>query len=198
MMCWTYFGGSFSNGGSAMTGNINLLQKTHFPRECFPLAQMLEQVLYTAIAVIPLAILMAVHGFVPHIQGLWIPIFIPTELLFTAGLVLAMASCLVYVRDLTQLMGLILQFGLFASPVIWPLKDVSKVTWGPFHHFDFRPYYVIFNPLGAVIDNVRRTLLLGQGPEWTLLGLATASALVYFFLGYRIFKRLETGFADIS
>ena len=57
---------------------------------------------------------------------------------------------------------------------------------------------MVFNPLGAVIDNIRRTLLLGQSPEWPLVGLAALSACAYFFLGYRIFKRLEIGFADIS
>jgi len=198
MLCWTYFAGSFSNGGSAMTGNINLLQKTHFPRECFPLSQLLEQVLYTTLAFLPLVILLIVHGFAPHIEALWIPLFLPVEVLFAAGMVLAMSSLIVYVRDLTQLMGLILQFGLFATPIIWPLSKLAKVSFGPFHHVDMRPYYVFFNPLGGVIDNVRRTALQGLSPEWNLLGLAAASALLYFFIGYRIFKRLETGFADIS
>jgi ABC-type polysaccharide/polyol phosphate export permease len=198
MVCWVYFAGAFSNGGGAMTGNINLLQKTNFPREIFPLAQMLEQVLYTTISLIPLAILLLVHHFVPHVQALWIPVFLPIELLFTAGLVLAMASAIVYVRDLTQVMGLILQFGLFATPIIWPLSELKHLTFGPFHHADMQPYYVVFNPLGAVMDSVRRTALQGLSPDWHLLGLAAVSACVYFFLGYRIFKRLETGFADIS
>lgn len=198
MLFWTYFAGSFSNGGSAMTGNINLLQKTHFPRECFPLSQLLEQIVYTTLAFLPLVLLLIVDGFAPHVEGVWIPVFIPIEVLFTAGMVLAMSSLIVYVRDLTQLMGIILQFGIFATPVIWPLSKLAKVSFGPFHHVDMRPYYCFFNPLGAVIDNVRRTALLGQSPEWNLLGIAAVSALLYFYIGYRIFKRIETGFADIS
>jgi ABC-type polysaccharide/polyol phosphate export permease len=198
MMVWSYFAGSFSNGGGAMIANINLLQKTHFPRECFPLSQMLEQCLYTGIMLIPLTVLLIVNGFTPHIQILWSPIFIAIELLFTGGMVLAMASLIVYVRDLTQIMGLILQLGLFASPIIWPLSKIGKVTIGPFHHFDFIPYYVFVNPLGAVIDNLRRTALEGLSPAWNLLGIAAVSATLYFFLGYWIFKRIETGFADIT
>jgi ABC-2 type transport system permease protein/lipopolysaccharide transport system permease protein len=198
IMVWSYFAGSFSNGGGAMIANINLLQKTHFPRECFPLSQMLEQCLYTGVMLLPLTIILFITGFTPHVQVLWCPIFIVIELLFTGGMVLAMSSLIVYVRDLTQIMGLILQLGLFATPIIWPLSKLAKVTVGPFHHFDFRPYYVFVNPLGAVIDNLRRTALQGLSPEWGLLGIAAVSATLYFFLGYWIFKRIETGFADIT
>jgi ABC-type polysaccharide/polyol phosphate export permease len=198
ILAWVYFSGSLSSGGNSMIANLNLLQKTHFPRECFPLSQMLEQTLYTTIGVIPLVILFVANGFTPKVEALWIPVFLIIEVMFTAGLVLAMAALVVYLRDLQQVMSIILQLGLFATPIIWPLSKLSKISWGPLHHVDLRPYYVAFNPLGAVIDNIRRTALLGLSPEWSLLGIAAISACVYFVIGYRIFKRLEVGFADIS
>jgi ABC-2 type transport system permease protein/lipopolysaccharide transport system permease protein len=198
ILCWVYFAGSLAAGGNAMVGNINLLQKTHFPRECFPLSQMLEQTLYTTIGLVPLGILFAVDGFSPKIEGLWVPLFLVIEVVFTAGVVLAMSSLVVYLRDLQQVMAIILQLGLFATPIIWPLKKISDITIGPFHHFDFRPYYSFINPLGPIIDNIRRTALQNMAPNWHLLGIATVSACLYFVIGYRIFKRLEVGFADIS
>ncbi len=181
-----------------MLSNLNLLQKTHFPRELFPISQMLEQMFYTTIGLIPLAIIFAIHGFPPKIEGLWVPLFIVIEWIFAAGLMLGMAALVVYLRDLLQVMGIVMSLGLFATPIIWPLSKLQNISYGPLHHWDLRPYYVVFNPLGAVIDNIRRTLLLGQSPEWPLVGLAALSACAYFFLGYRIFKRLEIGFADIS
>ena len=148
ILCWTYFAGSLSSGGNSMIGNINLLQKTQFPRECFPLSQMLEQSLYTTIGLIPLGILMAYNGFAPKPEALWFPLFIAIEIIFTAGVVLAMAALIVYVRDLIQVMAIIIQLGLFATPVIWPLVKLSDVTWGPLHNVDLRPYYCFFNPSG--------------------------------------------------
>jgi len=198
VICWSYFAGSFGAGSSAVIGNLNLLQKTHFPRECFPLSQMLEQTLYTTIGLIPLTILLVAKGFAPHAEILWAPVFIAIELLFTAGMVLAAASIIVYVRDLGQITALIIQIGLFATPVIWPLSKLANISIGPLHHWDLRPYYSFINPLGPVVDNVRRTMLLGQNPDWPLLGIAAVSASLYFVFGYLIFKRLEVGFADIS
>jgi ABC-2 type transport system permease protein/lipopolysaccharide transport system permease protein len=198
ILCWSYFSGAFSSGGTAMIGNIALLQKTQFSRECFPLSQMLEQSLYTTIGLLPLGILMAYLGFAPKIEVLWFPVFVAIEVVFTAGVVLGMCALVVYVRDLVQVMSIVTQLGLFATPIIWPLDKISKITWGPFHHVDFRPYYCAFNPLAAVIDDIRRTLLQGLQPAWGLTGIAAISACLYFFFGYRIFKKLEIGFADIS
>ena len=199
LMCWTYFAGSLSAGGNSIVGNIALLNKTQFPRECFPLAQMLEQALYTVIGLIPLGILMGYLGFAPHIQILWgAPLCIAVELLFGIGLTLLFAASVVYVRDLVQVTSIITSLGLFATPVIWPLNKIQHVTFGPFHNVDFRPFYAFFNPLAPVIDSVRNTMLLGREPDWLLLGIGAVSALLYFVIGYTVFKRLEVGFADIS
>jgi ABC-type polysaccharide/polyol phosphate export permease len=198
VMSWGYFAGTLGSGGNAMVANLNLLQKTHFPRELFPLSQALEAMVYTTIQLLPLAIIFAANGFTPKAGVVWVPLFIAIELIFATGMMLAMAALVVYLRDLQQVLSIVLSLGLFATPVIWPLSRLSHVTWGPFHHVDFRPYYVLFNPLGAVIDNMRRTVLLGQSPEWTLLGIAALSACAYLGIGYHLFKRLETGFADIS
>jgi ABC-2 type transport system permease protein/lipopolysaccharide transport system permease protein len=197
-MCWGYFAGTLGSGGNAIVSNLNLLQKTHFPRELFPLSQALEAMLYTTIQLVPLAIIFAANGFTPKADLVWVPLFILIELVFAAGVMLAMAALVVYLRDLQQVMGIILSLGLFATPIIWPLSKLNHVSGGPFHNVDFRPYYVALNPLGAVIDNVRRTVLLGLSPEWPLVALAAVMAGFYLALGYYLFKRLETGFADIS
>jgi ABC-type polysaccharide/polyol phosphate export permease len=198
LLCWTYFAGSLSAGGNSIVGSIALLNKTQFPRECFPLAQMLEQALYTIIGLVPLGILMAAKGFTPHWQVIWAPVFIAIELVFTTGMVLLFASAVVYVRDLAQVTSIITSLGLFATPVIWPFAKISNVTFGPLHHVDLRPYYSFFNPLAPVMDSARRTFLQGLQPDWSWLGIGAGSAVIYFVIGYTVFKRLEVGFADIS
>ena len=59
--------------------------------------------------------------------------------------------------------------------------------------------YGFFNPLGPVIDNARRTLLLGHVAQLAAgrRGRRSAPSSTSLF-GYRIFKRLEVNFADIA
>jgi ABC-type polysaccharide/polyol phosphate export permease len=189
LVCWGFFSNSFTSGGNSMIGNMALLQKTHFPRECFPLSQMVEASFYSAITVIPLLILFLIYGYAPHIEVLWSPIFILIEVVFTAGAILIMSACIVYLRDLIQVMGIMVQFGLFLTPVIWPFDKIPT---------NLQPLYSFLNPLGPVINNLRITMLQGKEPTWGLLGIAFASALTYASVGYWTFKRLETQFADIS
>jgi ABC-type polysaccharide/polyol phosphate export permease len=78
---------------------------------------------------------------------------------------------------------------MFATPVIWPFSRLPLKV---------QAIYSLFNPLGPVIDNLRRTILFGQSPTWGLLAIGFAGALLYLMAGYTIFKRLEAELADIA
>jgi ABC-2 type transport system permease protein/lipopolysaccharide transport system permease protein len=58
--------------------------------------------------------------------------------------------------------------------------------------------YSILDPIAPVIDSMRRTVLYGMSPNWVPLAAGTASSLVLLVLGYALFKKLETGIADIA
>ena len=61
-----------------------------------------------------------------------------------------------------------------------------------------RLLYAFVNPLAPVIDGYRRVVLRGQPPAWDTLLIGTLSALLLLVAGYVLFKRLETGFADVA
>lgn len=189
MLAWQFFSQSLSAGGSSLLANKPLLAKVHFPRECFPLSQILEAAVNTTFAMVILVALFVIHGYAPHVQALWIPLLLPIEVVFTIGVVLAVSALLVHVRDLTQVVPIVIQIGMFATPVVWPFAKLPA---------PYRPAYAFFNPLGPVIDSVRRTLLLGQSPDWGLVAVGAAGAAAYLVLGTIIFKRLEADLADIA
>jgi ABC-type polysaccharide/polyol phosphate export permease len=189
ILCWTFFAGTLGSGGGSLLANKILLAKTQFPRECFPLETMGVQGINTVLSWIPLAILFVIFGRAPAVATVWVPLFMVIELAFAAGVTLAVAGLIIQMRDLAQVLPVILSLGLFVNPVVWPLSRLP--SW-------FLPIYSFINPLGPVIDNVRRTMLLGYQPNWPLIGLASLGALCYLVGGYRIFKRLEVSFADIA
>lgn len=189
ILSWQFFASSLGAGGSSLLQNKQLLAKVHFPRECFPLSQVLEAAVNTTFALTILVLLFLMHGYMPRLQTLWIPVLLPVELAFCIGVVLATSALLVHVRDLTQLVPIVVQIGMFATPVVWPFSKLPA-AW--------RPVYSFFNPLGPVIDDIRRTMLLGLSPQWGLLAVGAAGALVYLVGGYALFKRLEAELADIA
>jgi ABC-type polysaccharide/polyol phosphate export permease len=79
---------------------------------------------------------------------------------------------------------------LFVTPVAFPFYQFVPEEW--------RAIYSFLNPLGPIIDSYRRTVLYGEAPNLTYLGLAALGSVLVLFGGYYFFKRMETGIADVA
>ena len=190
ILCWTFFSQSLGTGGTALLTNHELMSKTQFPRECFPLETILVTAVNTVLAWIPLVLLFIFYRFMPYPQTLWVvPLMILIEVLFTIGLTLAVSALIIQMRDLAQVLPMIIQLGLFVTPVIWQFSLIPA---------QWRIVYGFVNPLGPVIDDARRAMLLGQNPVPGPLLAAIAGTAFYLTVGYRLFKRFEVNFADIA
>ena len=209
IMCWSFFAASLGNGGNSLLANKALLAKTQFPRECFPLETMLVNGLNTVISFVPLTLLFVIFGRAPKLATIWVPLFMIIEVMFAAGLTLAVASLIIQMRDLQQVLPIIISLGIFMTPVIWPFSYVPThyhLFGGTMVHghwvggfwINLQAVYGFFNPLGPVITSVRDTMLLGHNPSWIPLVTAFFGSIAYLFFGYRIFKRFEVNFADIA
>jgi ABC-2 type transport system permease protein/lipopolysaccharide transport system permease protein len=189
LLPWTFFSGAFSKGAVSIVQNLTLLNKVYCPREVFPLSSVTVAGFDTAIAVSILGILFVVYRFMPQPQSVWVPVLMAVQLAFTVGVTLFVSAVVVYLRDVRQVLPMILQFGLFATPVGYGL-DVIPTSWWPLYSF--------LNPLAPVIDGFRRTVLLGEPPRLGLLAIGAASSTIALVFGYLSFKRMETGFADVA
>lgn len=189
LLPWTFFSESVSRGGMSLVQNLSLLNKIYCPREVFPLASVLVAVIDTAIALLALISLFFIYGYRPYTTSIWVPVLLAVQVMFTVGVVLIASAVLVYVRDVRHALPIMLQLGLFATPVAYGLDTIPSSV---------RPLYAALNPLGPVIEGYRDTILLGQAPEFGLLSIAAASSAALLTVGYTMFRRLEIGFADVA
>ncbi len=189
ILCWTFFSGSFGTGGVSLLTNNALMSKTQFPRECFPLESIVFTAVNSVLAWIPLVLLFVLYRFVPYPTTVWVPLLILIELGFTIGVTVAISALVIQMRDLAQVLPIVVMLGLFATPVIWQFKRIPA-KW--------QIVYGFFSPLGPVIDDTRRTMLMGLNPVPGPLLAAIVGTVFYLVVGYRIFKQLEVNFADIA
>jgi ABC-type polysaccharide/polyol phosphate export permease len=105
----------------------------------------------------------------------------------SAALSLTFGALNVYYRDIRYLLPFLLQVGLFASAVIYPLS-VFPASW--------RNWWAVLNPVAGAIDSFRKMLTRGEWPDFAVLGGALVWSMVLFVASYALFKRLERTFAD--
>jgi ABC-2 type transport system permease protein/lipopolysaccharide transport system permease protein len=188
LLAWTFFASAVGSAANILVSNP-LLNKVYAPREVFPLATMGTSAVDAVAATLVLGVLFVLYQDWPQPTSYWAPLLVLILVCFAVGVGLFFSALTVYLRDLRQILPLVLQVGLFVTPVIYGLNRVPE-RW--------RVLYVVLNPVAMVITELRETVLWGHQPNLTYVGLASLSSVFALVIGYAIFKQLETGFADVS
>ena len=188
LLPWTFFTNSVSAGAASLVNNP-LLNKVYAPREVFVLAQVIESIVNVGAAAVALVVLFVIYAEVPAATSYWAIPLLVILMAFTVGFSLFVAGLTVYLRDLRHALPQALQLGFFVTPIIWALSGVSA---------GWQVVICIINPSAAVIDGLRRSVLYGEAPNLALTAIAAVTSLVWLIGSFMLFKRLETGFADVS
>lgn len=186
---WTFFSTSITTGGVSVLSDKALLNKCRFPREVFPISSVAVATVDSVMTLVPLVALFVWFGQAPEPVALLALLPLLVLGLFTVGLTLLLSAWVVYVRDIRLLLPIVVQIGLFATPVAYDLDLVPASV---------RTLYCTLNPVAPVIDALRRTVLLGTAPDWAQLGAGAATASLVLIAGYVVFKRLEGNLADVA
>jgi ABC-2 type transport system permease protein/lipopolysaccharide transport system permease protein len=186
---WTFFSSALNTGGQSLVNNNALVSKLYCPREVFPLAGVAVAAVDAVLATSVVGVMFIGYGFAPKSTSYWVPLLLLVQGAFTVGVTLFVSGVFVYFRDLRQALPMILQLGLLATPVAWPIEKIPAAA---------RLAYSMVNPLGPVIDGYRRAVLYGRAPRWRLVVPATGMSLLWLVVGYLLLKRLETRLADVA
>ncbi|MDP9332706.1 MAG: ABC transporter permease [Actinomycetota bacterium] len=192
LLVWTFFSTSVSLASQSLLNNAQLFNRVYFPREVFPLGAVAVAAVDNGVALVALGLLFLLTGTSPHVSLEHAPalvVLLGVVYAWTIAVALIVATAVVYLRDLRHLLPIVLQVGIIATPVAYGFDAIPGGQ---------RRWYSLANPLGPVIDGFRRVLLYDRAPQWGLVGLGALSAGLGLVVAYAVFKRLETGLADIA
>lgn len=166
----------------------NLVKKVVFPLEVLPWVSVIAGLFHLLLSVL---VLVLVVGFVREgglsVTVLALPLVLVPFLVFLLGLCWLLSALGVFVRDVGQVMGFVVNLALFLSPVFYSLKSLAPGMQ--------RVMY--FNPLTQVIENTRAILLHGVWPQWGTWALYLAVASLFAMLAAYFFQVTRKGFADV-
>jgi lipopolysaccharide transport system permease protein len=183
---WNFFATSVSQSSNSLITNQQLVSKVYFPRFFIPLGAIGAFLMDLVLSLGLLGVLMIYYHWPLTWTILELPIFILAALLASAGVGLALSAINVSYRDVKYAVPFLLQMGIFATPVIYPMRYLPakwQVVAG-------------LNPMAGVVVGFRHAIL-GSPASWPLMGLSLAVSLFLFVAGLFIFRRMETVFADV-
>ncbi len=189
---WGFFASCLSKNASAFATNAHIFKKAYFPRLTIPIADSLSSGIQLLIQMGLASIFILFYLLRGEVHPNWefFPLLIPTVLvmgIMGASIGILISSITTKYRDLQFLVGFGLQLWMLASPVVYPLSQISNPRWG---------FLMQLNPTTAPME-LFRYVILGTGSiTWvsllsTLLFVAVASP-----LSVLIFNRVERNFID--
>jgi len=188
LLFWLLFSNSLSSSAESFVGNERLITKVYFPRLLLPLSTITTNFLDFLIASGILVIMMFYYRYAPSLLGiLMVPFLLLLTVAATLGIGLFIGSLNVKYRDVRFALPFFIQLLIFITPVIYPASIVS-----PKHQ-----WILGLNPMAGVIDTARAVLLSSTPIHWGLLGVSVLCTMIYCFLGYFYFQKVEKYFADI-
>jgi lipopolysaccharide transport system permease protein len=186
LLIWTFFANAVTNSTNSLINNTNLITKVYFPRAFIPAAAITAGLVDFAIAALILVGLLIYYGFVPDSGVVLLPLFLLLSVLLALAVGMLISALTVKYRDLRHALPFMIQFWMFASPVIYPANRVP----GRWRHL------LALNPLTGIIEGFRAALTGGTFDRTATLIAVVVTLLVLAF-SYYLFRRIEETFADL-
>jgi lipopolysaccharide transport system permease protein len=186
LLVWTFFSGAISSGTNSLISNTSLVTKVYFPRVFIPAAAVGAGLVDFGIGSLLLGALAVYYRLHVTWSLLLLPVFILLAALLALGVGMLAAALTVKYRDLRHALPFLLQFWMFASPVIYPV-DIFPPRWR---------WLLAVNPLTGVLEGFRASLT-GLAFDRTFVATSVITAFVLLAVAYYVFRKLEDTFADV-
>jgi lipopolysaccharide transport system permease protein len=186
LLPWTYFANAVGSSSTSVVGSSNLVSKIYFPRMIIPASAVLVAMVDFCVAWVFLGALMIWYGLPAHTGLVVLPALIVLITALSLAVGMFFAALTVRYRDIRHALPFVIQFWMFATPVVFPTSMVPEAWRGLF----------ILNPLTGIIEGFR-SALFGRPFDWAALAASAVFAAVGLVVAAYSFRRLERTFADI-
>lgn len=188
---WTYFSYCLTTAASTFTNNAGLFSKVYFPRLTVPIASVIFGLIsfFIQLSIFSgFVIFYSCTGNVVHPNGyIWLtPILFLLVALLGLGFGIIFSSLTIKYRDLTILLSFGLQLWMYATPIVYPISELSSKY----------KFIIMLNPMSSMIE-IFRYAFLGSGTlHLSNLIYSGVFTILVLIIGIITFSRVEKTFVD--
>lgn len=188
---WFFFSESLSSATNALVEYNYLVKKVVFKIEILPIVKVISSLFVHCFFVAFILVLYGCYGHLPDMYTLQVVYYSFCMVMLVLAISYTTCAVVVFFRDLAHIIGIILQVGVWATPIMWNFMIVGN----PILQFVFK-----LNPMFYIVQGYREALIektffwesaLGQTVYFWVL------TLLLFVVGRAMFKKMKPHFADV-
>lgn len=183
----TFFAECLNRSPSLIVSHPNYVKKVVFPLEILPWMVLFSALLHFLVSFAALLAFCVLTGTSVQISTLLIPLALLPLILMILGLSWTLASLGVYLRDLSQVIGMVVTIALFMAPIFYPIDSLPPT---------FKAM-LAWNPITLPVIQMRNLMLWGQPFQWSNWVISLIVGAVIWQIGFWWFQKSRKGFADV-
>ncbi len=186
LILYSVFAECVNEAPALLVVNQVYIKQLIFPTEILAWVSLLTSLFsFSASALLLLGFYCFVHGS-PPLTALWLPVILAPVALITLGVVWLLSSIGLFLRDTSQVVGVLTTALLFMSPIFYPSSMIPE---------QYQSYYFL-NPFARLLDISKGILFRGTPPDWQELFFLTLGSWLVAWLGYIWFMKTKPAFSD--
>ena len=186
---WFYFNETLNNGTNALLEYNYLVKKVVFKISVLPIIKIIAATFIHVFFVLVMLVIAAIYGYYPSIYMIQLVYYSFCLFVFVLGLCYSTCAIMVFFKDIGQIISILLQIGMWATPILWDVNTLSPTV----------QMIVKINPLVYIVNGYR-TAIFEKTWFWEdfystmYFWIVTV---VVFGVGALVFKRLKVHFSDV-
>lgn len=187
LLGWSLFSEVVSRCLTLFIDNANLLKKMLFPRICLPMIVAGSALLNNVLLLLAVLLVFGLFGRFPGSGLAWVPVLM--LLTFALGLAIGLLFGVfnVFVRDVGQIVPVLLQFGFWLAPIAYTPEIVPARLRG----------LLRLNPMTPIVEGYQDALLFGRAPDVIALAWLAVAALLLLSAALALFRRASPEMVDV-
>lgn len=186
---WFFFSEALTNGTQALLEYNYLVKKVVFKISILPIIKVIAATFIHVFFALVLLIVAACYGYYPSVYTLQLVYFSVCLFVFVLALSYSTCAIVVFFKDLSQIINIVLQIGMWATPILWNIEDLNAGFLA----------VLKLNPLVYIVNGYRMAI---YGKQWFWQDFYSTMyfwivTVVLFGIGALVFKRLKVHFADV-
>lgn len=189
VIAWNFFSEGIIGATNVFQEYSYLVKKINFRFAVLPIVKLLSSLMTHVIFILITITILLLSGIEPSWWWLQSLYYLFALLVFMLGISWITSSLQVFIKDVGQVINVILQFGFWLTPIVWDF-DLLPAKW----QFIFK-----FNPIFYLVEGYRKSFIYHEG-FWTYWQSGVyfwVITLVILVIGVFLFRKLRPHFADV-